>query len=347
MNLKPLRFGVIGLGFGANIHVPALKMLKGVQVVAIAGRDLTKVRLVAKKFDIPVACATLKDFFQQKLDAITIALPPSEAEKAISMAFKKGVPVLAEKPLSISLKSALKLEKLAKGNIAGIDFQFAELDVFKKLKEIIDSKKFGNVRHVQIVWMVYSAAHRKKEWSWKVDAKRGGGVISLLGSHMFYLIEWLFGPVTGLLASSSSKETSVFSPKGSSPAEDLVSIIFNHPKIAKIAATISNASPSGIGHRWEIVFDSATVILHNPTFDYMSGFALKIRKGEHERKILIPKVPRNIDGRIKPFRSLAHRFVKAVKSKKQFMPNFTVGLRVQKLMEACYNSSGGNKYIRI
>ena len=45
---KILKFGVIGLGFGAQVHVPALKMLSGVDVIAIAGKDIIKAKRLAQ-----------------------------------------------------------------------------------------------------------------------------------------------------------------------------------------------------------------------------------------------------------------------------------------------------------
>ncbi|MBI4994120.1 Gfo/Idh/MocA family oxidoreductase [Candidatus Peregrinibacteria bacterium] len=336
---KTLKFGVIGLGFGAQIHVPALKSLKGVNVAAVLGKNEAKTREIAAKLKIPTACCTFRDFFRQKLDAVSIALPPDQSGKAICMALKHGLPVLAEKPLTISYKNAKYLMKLAKGRITAIDFQFPELDVFKKLKNLIESKRFGSIRHVQIMWMVESRSHKNKIWSWKTDANLHGGVVTLLGSHLLYLIEWFFGPVNGLYAHMSSKSAVLFAPKNKVPAEDLVNIIFNHPKISCIAASVSNAAPSGIGHLWEINCDKGTIVLHNPTNDYMNGFVLKIRTAKGEKTISEQKKIDFSDGRLAPFRSLAKRFVEAIKTGKPMAPDFKSGARVQFLMEALYASA--------
>ncbi len=344
---KILKFGVIGLGFGAQVHVPALKMLSGVDVIAIAGKDIIKAKRLAQKLKVPMAFDNLNDFFNIGLDAVTIAVPPVESAKPIRMALGKGLAVLAEKPLANSFKTAKHLVQLAKDSITMMDFQFSEIVAFRKLKGLIDKGTYGKVRHVQLVWMVESAVQREKLWSWKTDLKRSGGVISLLGSHFLYLAEWMFGSLNYIYAETSSMQTAKFAPAKSTPAPDLVNIVAETKSGIRIAATIGNACPSGIGHRWEIVFDKGTAVLWNPTKDYMSGFSLVMRTSKKELIIVEKENYSFADGRLIPFYKLAQRFVYAIRNKKSVMPDFTVGARVQSLMEFVYKSAHRHKFIKV
>ena len=346
MKDSQLRIGVAGLGFGARIHVPAFKSLLGVHVAAIVGTDKERAQGVANKYNIDVGCGSLEDFFSQNLNAVTLALPPKQNEIAARMALERGIPVLAEKPLASSAGAAKQLSELAKGKLAMIDFHFAELAPFQKLKELIETRKYGAVRHAQIIWLVESLAQMNRKWSWKTDIEQCGGVNSMLGSHLFYLIEWLLGPIQKMFATMSSKATATFAPIGSHPAEDGLFLLLDLSDGVKLSATVSNASPCGIGQRWEIVFDGGTAVLYNPRLDYMTNFTLTMRTHNGE-EILTTKEPLSGEDDRSSFHMLARRFIDAVRSHSLASPDFTAGARVQSLMESSYISHKQGKAIEV
>ena len=74
---ETIRVGVIGAGFGANVHVPALRRVPGVQVAALCGTDQERLHDVAAELEIP---ATFDDYREMltssRVDAVTIATPP-------------------------------------------------------------------------------------------------------------------------------------------------------------------------------------------------------------------------------------------------------------------------------
>lgn len=327
---RPLRIGVAGLGFGAAVHVPALRELAYVEVVAIAGTDAARTGTVAKRLGVPVACDSVKAMLDHNLDAVTLALPPTQVADAVRAAFERDVAVLCEKPLGLSIAEAIELADLAAGRIAGVDFQFAELEVFIRLKQIIVEGSLGKVRHVVVDWLTESWAHRNQNWSWKLDATRGGGAITLLGSHLFFLAEWLFGQASSVSATIHSTVRVVSAPADARLAEDLVHCRIRHCDGTMLAATFGNANPGCSLHRWTVVFDYGTVHIENLTKDYMSGFKLRVSGGALDGETLTPG---NVigDGRLPPFRRLAARFVDSVRCGRPMYPDFGSGVRAMAL----------------
>ena len=49
-----MRVGVVGLGFGAAVHVPALRRLEGVEVVALAGSNRAGAEEAAAAAGVPL-----------------------------------------------------------------------------------------------------------------------------------------------------------------------------------------------------------------------------------------------------------------------------------------------------
>mgnify|MGYP001570120758 CR=1 FL=1 len=137
----------------------------------------------------------------------------------------------------------------------------------------------------------------------------------------------------------SHKQTVVFCPRGSSPADDFVHLELALPGNLPFSATIGNANPGYIGHRWEVVFDKATLTLYNPTTDYMSGFKLSMKTRKAEKMLWQDSASDQKDGRLKPFLSIAKRFITSLKEKKNTFPNFHEAARVQELMEQAYHKN--------
>ena len=331
--MRPLRFGVAGLGFGAAVHLPTLLAMPGVQVVVIAGRRRDAASAMAARFGIAEAADSWEALLDHELDAVTFALPPDENERACEAALRKRIAVLSEKPLAPSVEAAARLNRLADGVTTGVDFQYAELEAFQRFAALLRSRELGAVRRVQVTWLVQSLAQRNHVWSWKADRQRGGGVTTLLGSHLFYLAEWLFGDIRELVSRASSSATAAFTPEGAEPADDTVDLWASFASGATLSATYGNAAPAGPGHRWECVCEQGTITLHNPTSDYMAGFELTIRTPAQTRVEFRDTPVATVDGRLAPFARLASRFVAAVRNSGTMQPDFAAALRVQEMME--------------
>ncbi len=62
MAKKTLRIGLIGVGAAAQVnHIPALKKIEGLELVALCDHDPEKAQRVAQKFGIPRAVARVEE----------------------------------------------------------------------------------------------------------------------------------------------------------------------------------------------------------------------------------------------------------------------------------------------
>lgn len=326
--VRPLRIGVAGLGFGAAVHVPALRALHNVDVVGIAGRNAERAQVVAQKLGVARATSSVHELLDMELDAITLALPPDQVAAAARAALSRGVAVLCEKPLGMNAEEAAELAELAQGCVTAMDFIFAELDTFVRLKQLVDSGALGAVRHANVLWLTESWAHRSRTWSWKTDAIQGGGVGTLFGTHLYFLAEWLFGPAQSVMAHAGAPAAASFAPAGAKAAEDLLHCISQHPGSVVWAATFGNANPGVAVHRWTVVFERGHAVLENIGADYTSGSVLTVQPAgdapSHWRE------PQSAgDGRLPPFTRLARRFVDGVHLGTKVHPDFAAGARVQ------------------
>ena len=75
---RRLNIGVIGLRFGADVHVPAFRNDSRCEVSAIAGRDLARVADVARRLGVPRPFDDWRALVDSPdVDAVAIAVPPA------------------------------------------------------------------------------------------------------------------------------------------------------------------------------------------------------------------------------------------------------------------------------
>ncbi len=132
-----------------------------------------------------------------KIDLAFVTNPTSlHLETSIKLA-KKKINLFLEKPISNSTKGINKLLRLVKKNNlnCAVGFQLRYDDLLNKLKNLINSKKLGQVQKCYIEHKHYLPFHHKYE-NYKIGyASRkdlGGGVL-LCYSHEFDYANFLFG----------------------------------------------------------------------------------------------------------------------------------------------------------
>jgi myo-inositol 2-dehydrogenase / D-chiro-inositol 1-dehydrogenase len=106
--LGPVRLGIVGCGFVVEgRHLPALRRLSEIEVVALADVDLTRCRDVAARFGVPRCADSVHALIEEnELDAVAVCTPASvHAEPALA-ALEAGKHVFVEKPITLSLEEA-------------------------------------------------------------------------------------------------------------------------------------------------------------------------------------------------------------------------------------------------
>lgn len=163
--------------------------------------------------------------------------------------------------------------------------------------------------------------------------------MSLLGAHLFYLVEWLHGPISELEARFSDHRTRAFAPPGAAPAEDQAEIRARTVSGVEVEIEVDNAS-GGAGLVWETKTPTGTYLLRE------NGGLNHLELTEADGAVVSrDATPPGTDWRIEPFRRLAQRFVRAVEARQPCEPSFASGARVQRLLEAASESARSGRRV--
>ena len=332
-----IRVGVVGLGFGAAVHIPGFLKLDNVNIVAIASSEELKAKKIANEFHIEGWVGGYQSILDFKLDVVSIALPPKLNYEAAQFFLERQIPVICEKPISQSISQAYRLLELSESVPNAVNFQFSELYAFKIAKKIIENQDLGEVKKIKIKWVTHSFANRNKLENWKRSVAESGGVISLLATHTLYLLGWFISPVINLSCQLKSDNEDY---TGEQFAEDTCFFKAKLKSGEEVEAFISNNSQEKTLHKWEFDCENGNLVLKNETDDYMSGFQVDINHENTQlNKIYTDtRCLGNQDGRIQPFVSLAARFLKSIENGQVFHPNINDALLVQKYTDSLFKS---------
>ena len=195
----PQRVAVIGTGFGASVHLPALRTIDGVELAAVVSRRLDRARATADRFDIANASNDWRDVVNDpRIDAVVIATPPYLHHQMVIAALEAGKHVLCEKPMARSLAEARDMVKLAEtaSVIAMVNHEFRYLPIRQRVKELIEEGYIGEPHSVAMnVFRNTLADPNDRPYSWLMEADKAGGMLGASGSHAIDTLRWWLGEI--------------------------------------------------------------------------------------------------------------------------------------------------------
>ena len=153
---KKLRIGLIGTGGICAAHVRAYKQFDDVEIVAAADIVPGKAQKFCEKNELEnVKCYNshkeLLDDDSLKLDAVSICTYNCTHKECTVYALEKGVNVLLEKPMCVTLEEGIEMMKAEKasGKILSIGFQPRLDPNMQMIKKICESGVLGKIYYIQ------------------------------------------------------------------------------------------------------------------------------------------------------------------------------------------------------
>ncbi|MFN5757792.1 MAG: Gfo/Idh/MocA family protein, partial [Planctomycetia bacterium] len=99
-----MRAAIIGIGAIARLHAKALADIPGIELVAASCRTEEKGKAFAAEFGCTWHADAAKMLRREKPDFVTVATPSGAHLEGVTAAVRRGVHVICEKPLEITLK---------------------------------------------------------------------------------------------------------------------------------------------------------------------------------------------------------------------------------------------------
>jgi predicted dehydrogenase len=188
MRVKKIRMGILGCGrIALNTHLPILRGLPGVEIVALAEPDDARRNAALAQAPGAIGTADWREALNRPdLDAVLIALPTGLHAEAAVAALTAGKHIYLEKPIAATLADGRRVVDAWRDSkcigFTGFNYRFHPL--IGALRREIQSGRVGQVVAVRGVFTTSDDGLR----GWKAARSTGGGALLDLGSHYVDLL---------------------------------------------------------------------------------------------------------------------------------------------------------------
>ncbi|MDR6973038.1 Gfo/Idh/MocA family oxidoreductase [Leifsonia shinshuensis] len=192
---RPLRAGVVGLGWAGQQHMAAYDALPGVELVAIAGMEDGPRAELGEQYGLERLYRDWKDLVADgDLDVVSVAVPTFLHAPIAVGALDAGIHVLSEKPIARTAAEAETMVDAAHraGRVLEVAFNHRRRGDIQALKAAIDAGQIGRPYHARAVWLRRAGIPALGSWFTNREMAGGGPLIDI-GVHVLDYALHLFG----------------------------------------------------------------------------------------------------------------------------------------------------------
>jgi len=197
--MKKVRFGIIGCGGMGSGHAHQIVAANARNFCLTAVADVRPAAAgnLARKYDLEWFNDGYALIDSGLCDAVIIATPHYFHPPLTIYAARRGVHVLTEKPIAVSVGPARAMvRECKKRRVAlGVMFQQRNRANMRKMKRMVAAGKVGEIFRVQLIcshWYRTQAYYNSGAWRGTWDGE-GGGVLLNQAPHSLDLFQWIGG----------------------------------------------------------------------------------------------------------------------------------------------------------
>jgi UDP-N-acetyl-2-amino-2-deoxyglucuronate dehydrogenase len=265
-----MRVGFTGGGNITDTHLRAVQGVPGLHPVGVCGPNPTKVAAVAARYGLITAPTLASLLDQTPLDVVCIGSPSGVHADEIALAAARGVHVLCEKPLDITVErvdAAITAVERA-GVTLGLFFQDRCTPAFREARQAIQDGRLGRVLLVDARVKWYRGPEYYQNAAWRgTSSLDGGGALMNQGIHTVDLLLWMIGDVTQVYARAATALHAI-------EVEDTLVAVMTFASGALGTLQATTAAYPGYPRRVEITGTEGTLVIEHDriaSWDLKSG----------------------------------------------------------------------------
>ncbi|MCI0453751.1 MAG: Gfo/Idh/MocA family oxidoreductase [Candidatus Dadabacteria bacterium] len=191
-----VKLGIVGCGrVSVNHHLPALKKLPGVEVIALADTDKGCLNWAGDRFHINKRYTDYRFLLDSpSLDAVAVCVPPKSHVEIALGALAAGKHLFIEKPLALNLEECDRLIERARNakTKAMVGFNLRHHRLVRQARQIIQQGTLGDIESIHTS-LTSALRLRLKVPEWRNQRSSGGGALFEVAVHHFDLWRYLSG----------------------------------------------------------------------------------------------------------------------------------------------------------
>ncbi|MEA2371904.1 MAG: hypothetical protein QOH12_2298 [Solirubrobacteraceae bacterium] len=338
---EPVRIAVAGGGYGSKVALPAYAEMTEFEPVAVWSRNPDRARELARAGGLELGTSDLDELLcVPGLEAVHVATPVSlHADFAIAAA-ERGLHVICEKPVAMSLEEGRRIARAvdAAGVVALVNFGRRMQETRRRLRECT-REVLGELRMASISLVHTDHAEAgSRPFTWVNDARLGGGRLQGYGVHDLDLLLDLFPDVETVAAATAVGVPQ--RPDGAGElqtvtADDAYTILLRFVGGGLGVVTLTSTARHARGDLVELHGDRGTVRL------------------DAERRLSWGRAGEDLqrEGPLEAnssnaFKSVARGFWESIREGARPEPSLHHGLRVQAVLDAVHTADLERRWVR-
>src|SRR5262245_42294922 len=244
--MKKYNVGILGYGWVATAHIPAINATSLGQVTAIcSSRKLDSADLSAK-YGSPIkayqdAAAMLAD---PDIDVVSVCSYPYDHAKQVIAAAKSGKHLIIEKPLCLSLKDLRAMRQAVKQARVKtcVCFECRYSSQFTATKAVIDEGLLGRVHYAEVDYY-HGIGPWYGQFRWNIRKDAGGSSLLTAGCHALdALLFCMDGDVVEVTSYDTKSSSPIFKPYEYTTSSVTI-LKFKDGSVGKCAAIVDCLQP--------------------------------------------------------------------------------------------------------
>lgn len=359
-----IRVGIIGVGWGSVVQVPAFRLVPEYEVAAICSRRKESVEAAGEKLEI-ADCSTDWESFVRRddLDVISICTPVDLHAQQTIAAVEAGKHVLCEKPQALRSADAKRMldaaEKAGVAHAVCFENRYdpARLAIWEAVKDGALGAPYLARAHASADYW-HPTRGLQSEWMYSLD--EGGGYLMGMASHDIDYLLALFGEADAVCADVRTTVTRRPKPDGGELEVDAddTSALLIRMKSGALASISCTAVGLGRNHRELELLGSEGSISASGSVMGAEPEVQALAVGDDAPHALaastrmprsgLPLPKRRAAGAIRSLALMLEDWLPAFEGKAApDVPNLTDGWRVQCVVDAARRSSAGEGWVQL
>ena len=246
MSKKNYNVGVVGYGWAATAHIPAINACENAQVTAIYSSRPLDAEALSKEYGSPIN--VYNDYSEliadESIDVVDLTSYPQQHKDQAVQAAQAGKHLIIEKPLALSLTDVYHIRDAVKlaGVQACVCFEVHYSNQFLATKSILKSGILGEVHYGEIDYY-HGVGPWYGQYRWNIKKSGGGSSLLSAGCHAMDILRFLMGAEVESVSSYQTQSKHEYFQAYEYPTTSVTIMKFADGRIGKTASVLDCFQP--------------------------------------------------------------------------------------------------------
>ena len=257
MELKTLKFGILGTGMASDFHAISVNELDGAELLGVCDVNTERAEAFAKKHGGKVYRSLEEMLADEELDAVSVCTPSGYHAEAVIAAARAGKHIVCEKPLAISTSDVDRIIDACRENSVKLTVmsQFRFSADIQKARDIVQSGVLGKLVMCDLYMKYWRDQSYYAGSNWRgTKAIDSGAALINQGFHGVDLFLYIVGNARVRASVAKASYHNI-------EAEDVAVALLSFDNGAEGVIEASTCTYPGFARRMEIIGTSGHMIL--------------------------------------------------------------------------------------